>query len=52
MTEDDTDDEYDEQELLVEFKRHGEKVYMKLQKRHGEKVYHLPDVKLDSSNSS
>jgi hypothetical protein len=51
MTEDDTDDEYDERELSVEFKKLISK-HKILQKRHGEKVYHLHDVKLDSSNSS
>jgi hypothetical protein len=51
MTEDDIDDEYDEQELLVEFMKLISK-HMILQKRHGEKVYHLHDVKPDSSNSS
>jgi hypothetical protein len=51
MTEDDTDDEYDEQELSVEFNKLISK-HMKLQKRHGEKVYHLHDFKLDSSNTS
>jgi hypothetical protein len=36
--DDDTDDEYDEQELLVEFKKLISK-HMKLQKRHGDLLY-------------
>jgi hypothetical protein len=48
--DDNTDDEYDEQELLVEFKKLISK-HMKLQKRHDDLLYSQKEIDLSYTNS-